>query len=393
MASLSTAIVYQNDRAMARPAAAIEPGRHIPALDGLRGLAVLLVLVFHIFQAEPAPAHRFLGLAYEATLLGQTGVELFFVLSGFLITGILYDAKSSRHYFRNFYGRRALRIFPIYYAVSIVVLVVVPRIVGFRTTGLSWLSLCTYSANFALAAGSDGGTLGHFWSLAIEEQFYLAWPIAVYFLDRSALIRVCWGSLLAAAAFRGVEEWLGYSSWLLTPGRIDTLLLGALLALAARSPQGLRGWSRGALIAALVSLAIGMLLRLAMGGSGSIWLPIFKYPMIGLFYCAVLVVGVTASSRSCAGCILHFGPLRNLGKYSYGIYVYHPLLVPIAAWMVREIVAATGGAGAQPGVEMLARLGLISGGSYATAWLSWHLMEKHFLSLKRCFEYDSPPSQ
>src|SRR5262249_33597725 len=85
------------------------PGRHLPDLDGLRGLAVLLVVVFHIYQVEPAPAHSALRALYSATRLGQTGVDLFFVLSGFLITGILFDTKQSRRYFLNFYGRRTLR--------------------------------------------------------------------------------------------------------------------------------------------------------------------------------------------------------------------------------------------------------------------------------------------
>jgi peptidoglycan/LPS O-acetylase OafA/YrhL len=93
------------------------PNHHLPALDGLRGLAVLFVLVFHIFQVEAEPASGLLRLAYKSTRIGQTGVDLFFVLSGFLITGILSDTKGARHYFRNFYARRTVRIFPLYYGV------------------------------------------------------------------------------------------------------------------------------------------------------------------------------------------------------------------------------------------------------------------------------------
>lgn len=363
------------------------PGRHILALDGIRGLAVLLVLVFHIFQVEPAPQQTWLRLGYAATRFGQTGVDLFFVLSGFLITGILFDSKTSPRYFLNFYGRRTLRIFPLYYGVLIVLLVIVPAVFGLRVTGLSPVSLWTFSANFAMAAGGDGGMLGHFWSLAIEEQFYLAWPMVVYALGRAALMRVCLVSLVAAAGVRVLVESQGVSSFMVTPCRVDTLLLGALLALAARSPLGLIDWSRQAVAIALAALALGLPLCGTMRGSGSVWLQVVKYPLIATLYGAVLVLGVTAPRTSRIGRFFNHGALRNLGKYSFGLYVYHPPLIQGVHWIFRAAPGAAPLTEAHPAMALAVKVVMIAAGSYGLAWLSWHLYEKRFLALKRYFEY------
>jgi peptidoglycan/LPS O-acetylase OafA/YrhL len=363
----------------------IGSGQRVAALDGMRGLAVLLVLVFHIFQVEPAPTgNTLLRLGYRATRFGQTGVDLFFVLSGFLITGILFDTKSSERYFINFYGRRTLRIFPLYYGALVLALVVLPRLAGIRLTGVPSIWFWTYSTNFALTNGTDAGLLGHFWSLAIEEQFYLVWPLAVFALGRAAVMRVCVASLAFSAALRVVIESQGLSSFMVTLCRVDTLLVGALLALAARSPGGLGGWSGKAVPAAAVALAVALPLSLTMSGSGSIWLPAVKYPLTAVFYAAVLVIGVTASSGSWADRLLTLAPLRSLGTYSYGIYVYHPPLIHAVGWLFKRVPPAPELAGAL----FVLKLGLILGATFAAAWLSWHLYEKRFLILKRYFEYD-----
>jgi len=364
------------------------PGRHIPALDGIRGLAVLSVLVFHIFQVEPAPQQFLLRLGYAATRFGQTGVDLFFVLSGFLITGILLDTKSSRRYFVNFYGRRLLRIFPLYYGVLVFFLVVLPRLVDIRVTSLPSIWFWTFSSNFAWIPGRDAGCLGHFWTLAIEEQFYLVWPVVVFALGRVTLMRVCVVSLAAAAALRWVIESHGVSSFMVTFCRIDTLLLGALLALAARSSRGLIDWSGNAVVVGLVTLVAALPLYFTLGSSGSIGLQVVKYPLIAVFYGAVLVIGVTASRSSPAGWLLNRGPLRSLGKYSFGIYVYHPFWICAAGGLFEKASRALALSEAYTAPVFALKLALIFGASFATAWLSWHLYEKRFLVLKCYFEYD-----
>jgi peptidoglycan/LPS O-acetylase OafA/YrhL len=391
LASLLTWPVLDRDVRVAQHTAraATGFGGHIPALDGIRGLAVLMVLIFHIFQVEPAPQHALLRLGYAGAMLGQTGVDLFFVLSGFLITGILYDAKGSRRYFINFYGRRALRIFPLYYGFSVVMLVLVPRILGFSVTELPWVSLLTFSANFAMAAGSAGGMLGHYWSLAIEEQFYLAWPFLVFALSRVALMRLCLASMIVSAWLRWMFESHGIPVFTLTPCRIDTLLVGAMLALAARSPTGLVEWSRRAGIATIVALAAAVPLYLALRNSGSASLQVIKYPLIAILYGALLTIGVTTSPGSWFGRLLTLGPLSNLGKYSYGIYVYHPPMIHVVGWFVALASARLALPAVHPAASLIVRVALIVGSSYTVAWVSWHVFERPFLSLKRYFEYDA----
>ncbi len=392
MTSLSAWPIVRSQTAASRPMAGVVggPERHIPALDGIRGLAVLLVLVFHIFQFEPAPQQAWLRLGYSATRFGQTGVDLFFVLSGFLITGILLDTKASARFFVNFYGRRTLRIFPLYYGVLILFLLVLPRVLSTPLPGIGSVWLWTFSTNFALSAGHDGGLVGHFWTLAIEEQFYLVWPLVVYCLSRANLIRICVISLAAAAVLRVVVESYGMSSFMLTPCRIDTLLLGALLALGARSPLGQKDWSASAVVVAVAVAMVALPLCVTMSGSGSVWLPAVKYPMIGVFYAALLVIGVSAHPGSTAGRLLNLGPLRSLGKYSYGIYVYHPPIIIGTAYLFERAAASSPAVGAFGAWFLVLKIGLIFAASFAAAWLSWHLYEKRFLTLKRYFEYKRP---
>ena len=376
-----------------RPLASVLNGsqKRVPALDGVRGLAVLLVLLFHIFQVEPAPQHPLLRLGYSATHFGQTGVDLFFVLSGFLITGILLDTRNSSRFFVNFYGRRTLRILPLYYGVLVVFLLVLPRFLGGPLTHMPDVYLWTFSTNFALAAGLDGGLLSHFWTLAIEEHFYLVWPMLVFTLSRPALMRVCLVDLAAATALRIGVESQGIPSFMLTFCRIDALLLGAMIALAARSAIGQKDWSRPALLVAVMAGLVTLPLCFFMKGSGSVWMPALKYPLIALFYAAFLVVGITAGPRSRIGSILSSSPLCGLGKYSYGIYVYHPaLIMAIGYFFARAgIVPAAGGAAG--GLVLTLKVGVILAASFLAAWLSWHLYEKRFLALKRFFEHERAP--
>jgi peptidoglycan/LPS O-acetylase OafA/YrhL len=369
------------------------PDRHLRALDGIRGLAVLMVLVFHIFQVEPAPAQSLLRLGYSATRFGQTGVDLFFVLSGFLITGILFDTKKTSRFFINFYGRRALRIFPLYYGVLVVFLLLLPRLVGGPLTHVPYVCFWTFTSNFALTAGAEGGALGHFWSLAIEEQFYLVWPMVVFALSRRALMRVCILSLAAAAILRVWVESQGISSFMLTLCRLDTLLLGAMVALAARSPLGEKDWTRPALLIAVTAFMASLPLCLFMRGSGSAWLAAVKYPLIALFYAAFLVLGITASPRSPSGKVLCSSLLRSLGKYSFGIYVYHPPLIGAIGYMFEILGWNRSPSGAGAGFVLTVKIAAILAASLGAAWLSWNLYEKQFLALKRYFEYGRAPRE
>jgi peptidoglycan/LPS O-acetylase OafA/YrhL len=181
---------------------------HSPTLDGVRGLAILLVLLFH--GAYPyhliAPDHPFALFDF-----GWMGVDVFFVLSGFLITGILLEAKRRPRYFVHFYGRRTLRIFPLYYLVLGVVFIVMPLLVSDLELGApesNQVYLWTYTSNLYTAYMGQwmfhSGTvdLNHTWSLAIEEQFYLLWPLLVRWTSRRSLIWICGAIFLATPLVR-----------------------------------------------------------------------------------------------------------------------------------------------------------------------------------------------
>src|SRR5262245_11738617 len=187
------------------------PRGHVPALDAIRGLAILVVTLYRFGGGGDGPARAIDH--YWLIDMGQRGVDLFFVLSGFLITGILFDAKGKQHYFRNFYIRRAVRIFPLYYGVLAVAVLLLPLL----TTSLAdafqpavhaqgWLWL--YGANVWQAVRGQWclGPLNHFWSLAIEEHFYFLWPAVIYFTSRRTAMRVCLAAFVASIVSRGL--WL-----------------------------------------------------------------------------------------------------------------------------------------------------------------------------------------
>ena len=300
-----------------------------------------MVLVFHIFQVEPAPQQTLLRLGYAATRFGQTGVDLFFVLSGFLITGILYDSKGSRRYFLNFYGRRTLRIFPLYYGFSMVMLVLVPRLLGFPMTGLSWLSLATFSSNFAMAAGTDGG---HARPLLVAGDRGAVLPDL-------AVLRVQPGPGGPDARLPGEHgrgrlapvrrRTQGISAFMLTPCRIDTLLVGAMLALAARGPLGLvevvapgaprRPRRPRGRPAALPDHARERL-RLAPGRQ----VPDHRVPL----RCRTRHRR-RAPPKSWTDRLLSIRFLNRLGKYSYGIYIYHPPMIHVIGWIAGLAAASS----------------------------------------------------
>lgn len=230
-----------------------------PALDGLRAVAVTLVFMEHF--GGGSHGGRFLDSFNRVRIFGSAGVSLFFVLSGFLITGILYDTLQNKHYFKSFYARRSLRIFPIFYLVMTLVLILTPILqyplqrghiafvfyLGNVFANWNWgLYILTSPTHPVLSMN-----LGHFWSLFVEEQFYLIWPVVIFLVrDRVRLIRLTLAVIPLVLLLRiGMVLTLPLNTaeqfaFRMLPTRSDDLLVGGAMALLLRGPAAARWLSR-----------------------------------------------------------------------------------------------------------------------------------------------------
>lgn len=337
-----------------------ESGRRMPQLDALRAFAALAVIYSH---ATSYPGHA----------LGAYGVTLFFVLSGFLITGILLGARKLREsgeslglILRQFYARRSLRIFPLYYFVLFVLVAVG---YGPARQGLGWLA--TYLGDFYLPHRPESA-VSHFWSLAVEEQFYLLWPWAILLLPRAWLPRLA-GTLIVVAPLYRVWGWAhGVPQGVLWTSPIasaEALAIGGLLAMAGPT----REVRRFLLITGFAALALGMICRVRLpDGPQPLW------SMGPALLSAWLVARAALGVGGMPGRVLSFPPLLWIGTISYGVYVYHlPLLM---CW--QRI-----GPHAPGWLTFL----VISGATIGVAAASWYLFERPISALKRYFPYAVSP--
>lgn len=370
-----------------------------PALEGIRGCAVLLVLMFHFLDADP---HRgIIASIFKIAAAGWVGVDLFFVLSGFLITTILLRSKQSNNRFRDFYRRRVRRIFPLYYGVLVVVLILAPLLGAARTPGVTailheqeyfWL----FASNFMTTYGNaDWLSVGHFWSLAIEEQFYLLWPAIVFLGSRRQAVFTAAGAVAAsvslrlgfqvAALFDPMLAEARHWAFAWTPCRFDALAVGALVALASTDPDSRHQLERAGRIAALICLPLMAwlvwkdLLREARGVPGSPFQ--FALVVLTFFFLAIafgaLIIEATRADVARPVKWLASRPFRVLGKYSYGIYVFQGLLAPFFRRMLppEQLAASLGSRDAAAYLFFF----ICSLLSLACAILSWHLYESRFL--------------
>lgn len=369
-----------------------------PALDGLRAVAFLMVFGQH-----------YLSLAW-----GWTGVNVFFVLSGFLITGILFDSRDNPHRVRTFYVRRTLRIFPLYYGLFAVLLLLTPLLRWHWDR--YWLAWPLYLGNFLrflspaatvigspLELAADGHLsgsllprselyLGHLWSLCVEEQFYLLWPWVVFFVrDRRRLVAICAGAVVLGPLFRFALQ-AGAPPWMLseellyrfTPAQFDALLLGGLVALLWRGPARERLVALARIGAMLGTLAVAAYLLFVVHG----WrLAPAQYPRWsftgGLLFADLYAAAVMMCALRPEGLVfrlLQVRPLRWVGRLTYGAYVFHDLFHDL---FVHLVVHA---GGRRFAADTPLRNGLVAAlalpATLLLAWLSFRFLESPFLDLK-----------
>jgi peptidoglycan/LPS O-acetylase OafA/YrhL len=372
------------------------PQRRIPELDGLRGMAILLVMVGHYFSVPGVGAVSLLNGYWFR--LGWTGVDLFFVLSGFLIGGILLDARGSSNYFKTFYARRFFRIIPLYYAWILLYVILAPVIKMFFSDRIgpvqqvdgSILAHLFFLQNFHefLKSGVSFWWFSSTWSLAVEEQFYLVAPLLVRYLSKRSLATILVMVTLAAPILRFVVRnyssdgpWLAYR---LMPCRADALAVGMLAALIWKSP-GARAWMEKYtlfLYALFVSLFYGVAYLWRWSSDPMLVLTqTAGYTVIALFFAVLLLLVLTTRTFFLAA-VMRLGFLREIGGISYCIYIIHTAVY----FFCHQIIL-----GALPAVTDVPAAGvtlLAAFLTYAIAKLSWKYFEQPQIRRGHAFQYE-----
>ncbi len=364
----------------------------IPALDGLRGIAIALVMFTHFWKPAPPVLlpDRLMNLA---AAMGWIGVDLFFVLSGFLITGILLDSRNLPGFYRSFYARRVLRLVPVYYLFLAATFWIAPRllpndfaVVPFTVQVWVW----AYASNLRVFSSTRGHippTIGHFWSLAVEEQFYLVWPWVVQRLDEHRLAQLCVAIIAIAPLLRfatiasGAPTSVIYVSTIM---RADALAAGALIALAMRHPRWRELFARWSPVVALVCLPLLAIILLVGGTPMSATMQVVGFSVTAIGFAGLLVTALHETSTSPLDRLLRSRTLRALGRYSYSLYVIHPTVVYLMVrhGIMSNVVPTLGGS------SMPAALAFLVVGvaiSVALAWAIFATIERPMLRLKRLF--------
>lgn len=365
-------------------------GRLLP-LDGVRGLAVLVVIIHNSGWIAGESQLFVLKLANAIMATGWIGVQVFFVLSGFLITGILLDTKGKPHFFRSFYLRRVLRIFPLYYLVVALVVVVAPLLAW----SPAWAAAIRNSHRWAYwlyvqnwvttSPGIDA--LSHTWSLAVEEQFYLVWPLVLWFLGRRGLSRLCLFAIITTPFIRlalrisGTDPNVVYA---LTVTRWDALAAGALVAILVRDAAGrtlLARW-QGRLVALAGIGLVTLVVRERGFHSFDLPVQVVGQSLVAILSATLVALAVEEGPEAPRRfqAFLSMRTFRTLGKYSYAMYLFHQpiqqFLTPILGDQVRGADSPW----------RLARLSLylllVLTLTFLAALASWRVIEKPCLDLK-----------
>lgn len=357
--------------------------KYIKALDGVRALAIILVMLFHFSYLVE---------------VGWIGVQLFFVLSGFLITSILLESKEKNlsYYLKKFYWRRSLRIFPLYYLyVSIIALAyLIFKIPEYFNELAPYLFSYTYNYYPLIKELRFDAVFTHFWSLSVEEQFYLIWPFIIYFLSRNQLKVILILLILASPIFRffigelllknnfSIEE-IGEIIYRLTPSQIDAFAIGALIPVfRLEKPDnikkyflwlplllfiGLGLWNYYYYVSTEASLS-------SMGypiGSIKNYQHIWSYTIIDFVSLSLILIIIRSDSRTYWNKVFSNAVFVNIGKISYGMYVYH--------WLILALLKKHGKSIIENEVLLFAAY-LIT--TYMISWFSYHYFEKIFIKLK-----------
>lgn len=371
---------------------------HVPELDGIRGLAILPVLIYHFVDRYPKPDGGVSLLFYKISQGGWIGVDLFFVLSGFLITGILVDTKKNERFFSAFYGRRILRIFPLYYIMLVAYFWIGPLL----SAGLSqqysvmrdhqsWFWL--YLSNWLFSSTSETIPGLYFWSLAVEEQFYMVWPLLVWLTTTRTMFFLSLGLIGFSSGLRLILMLIfGYNAssvYYMTLTHMDGLAVGASIALAVR----LYGVKRNQLIKPAIFgiLSLLSICIIAFMNSGfAFWnknVGLFSYTILAVFFGSILVYTLRSQEGSWARKLFNNSFMRASGKYSYALYLFHVPVANLVQTLFFDHFIPRTEVVSKYFITIIPFIIFSSLVSFLFAILSWNVFEKRVLALKKYFEY------
>lgn len=368
--------------------------KHLPQLDGIRGVAIIMVLIYHFIAISPSPNTDLENTIFTFTKSGWIGVDLFFVLSGFLITRILLTTKDKEKYYLNFYVKRVLRIFPLYYLVLIILLIIVPSLIANIPSQLQLMSdnqlwFWTYLANWYIAYEGDFNKTsgGYFWSLAVEEQFYIVWPFVVYNFRLFSFQKACVLLFVLTYILRNIMLFSGFSTtsvYVATITHMDGLLIGAWLATVLIDCKNIVLIRKLLNLSAVISLLLLVSFYLY-DKSFYFWnflVASTGYTLLSILFAAILFESVV-NAESKMNLFFGSGLLRNVGKYSYAMYLFH---VPISKQLYSKFY----------GIKLITMQPLIiqwfefvlfsSLITFIISYISWYCFEKHFIKFKVYFE-------
>lgn len=367
---------------------------HMPQLDALRGIAILWVILHNGALDNVGHAQSAVMSVVELiSNMGWVGVQLFFVLSGFLITGILLDGRGATNQFRTFYARRTLRIFPLYYTFLLLAFVILPwtGIVTWHNSSptemaLYWSYLTNWGQPFHPV------NFPHLWSLAIEEQYYLMWPLLVIFLRERTLVYACLTLIVTAILCRAYlvfnydAGFASHAMYTFTIARWDALAIGSLLAILVRSERALPYLQRyftpsfGVLSFLLLAQVAAFRNFIPSGTPG-----IINQTTIAIWFAMLILLSIVPWHNQLDNLrsTLSNRFLRWVGKYSYAIYVFHFPAKMI--WFSHFAIAVAPNAPWQQFGIMVYNFIGIAALATSGAYISWHILEQPFLRLKRRF--------
>lgn len=372
--------------------------KQMDTLDGIRGYAIIMVMMYHftqVFQHLPvtslSPFEWFSARIFEGMWLG---VDLFFVMSGFLITSILLNTAGKPDYFKNFYVRRFLRIFPLFYAVLLVLMLVAPLL----SEGLKeqtqvlrdnafWF--LTYTINLRIADLGDFRDIsaGYMWSLAVEEQFYMVWPLIVL-MFRKHLATLCFSLVTALFGLKIVLHLSGAEGatiYAFTLTHMDGLLLGSgLAALYANNDQSVPKSFKSIIYGlAFVSFA-GVVGLIVSNGHLAFYEglnPVISVTAFSIIFMAILIKTLSEKNEGLFSRLFLIRPIMFCGKLCYGLYLLHH---PIGVLVEKTLGSRLEFLSPLHAALIISMVSLVL--SLIAAYTSFHVFEKHFLHLKRHFE-------